>query len=370
MVTDGVRLNNCRTTSDLRLTGRFCRAVADHDPLGADALLAALPEMNARVDVPELTRALRALISVYHERPPRDTVGRLAAMRDLGMLLGSLKRHGVEPLAAVPEAEGPLLALGAATDMVPRDTVLHYGAWNPRGPRQRMFVGAAEESVLIDAVRRTAPAVEDAALTLVSLAGTEVRDPRFARSCRHAVARLAVLPAVMRVVGQVVDPARFFLARLRPYMEDVEIAGRHYYGPAAAHVPLHLLDRVVWSGDRGDPAHSALQDDLIDYGLPSWRRVFAGSKGRETLVTRVIRAVGPAGAPDPELRPAVEALTDLLRTLVVFRGRHSPLVKAAYTRNENYFAGSAGASPDVVRHILALTRQCADGLRALAARRP
>ncbi|MCP2261744.1 protein of unknown function (DUF1864) [Streptoalloteichus tenebrarius] len=368
LVTDGVRLNKSRAPEDLRLTERFCRQVAARDPLRADALLSSLPEMNARADLPELTRALRALISAYHADPPGDTVGRLAAMRDIGMLLGSLKRHGVEPLAAVPEARGPLLALGAATDMVPRDTVLHYGPWNPTGARQRMFVGAREETVLIDAVRRTAPAIEDATLALAGLAGTDVADPAFAVAGRRAVARLEVLPEVMRTVGRVVDPARFFAARLRPFMEDVEVDGRRYYGPAAAHVPLHLLDRVVWSADHGDAVHSALQDDLIDYGLPAWRRLYARDEGRETLVTRVVRAVREAGGAGPELLPSVEVVSDLLRVLIVFRGRHSPMVKAAYTDNENYCAGSAGASPDVVRHILELTRRCAEALRSATGR--
>ncbi|WSM18722.1 DUF1864 family protein (plasmid) [Streptomyces sp. NBC_01717] len=60
-------------------------------------------------------------------------------MNPLPLLVGSVKRHGVEPVDAVPELEAPLLEFGARTSMIPRDTVHHYIGWNPTGSRERMY---------------------------------------------------------------------------------------------------------------------------------------------------------------------------------------------------------------------------------------
>lgn len=113
----------------------LCRTVGDLDPLRADAICAAIPAMNAQADVSALECALRSLIPTEARIGEFSIPECLAAMRDLGLCLGSLKRHGVEPIAAVPQVEAPLVRLSRRTEMVPRDTVYHYGPWNPAGRR-------------------------------------------------------------------------------------------------------------------------------------------------------------------------------------------------------------------------------------------
>ncbi|MGK5628539.1 monodechloroaminopyrrolnitrin synthase PrnB family protein [Streptomyces sp. URMC 123] len=321
--------------------------------------------MNARGDARELARVLHGLIALRPEVTVPDTAGRVAAVRDLGMFLASLKRHGVEPLSAVPAAEPVLLALGRAVDMVPRDTVLHYGAWNPRGPRQRVFLGAAQESVLIDAVRTTAPLLDAVARDLERLVALRPGTPDFADCCEAAADRLRPLPETMARVAHTVDPAGFFLARLRPFIEEITVAGRRYYGPAAAHVPLHLVDHILWAPDHGDEVQRAFQEELLEYGLPAWRDLHRRIAGRESVVTRLVRELRRhGGRPPEELARAADGVCRILRVLIVFRGRHSRVVKNAYARDPTYSTGSAGASPAVVDHVLTLTRACAHGVRA------
>ncbi|MFJ1705837.1 monodechloroaminopyrrolnitrin synthase PrnB family protein [Kitasatospora sp. NPDC088346] len=349
----------------MELGSEFCREVAGRDPLGADAVLARLPELNAGGDVAALARELDALVAGGRPGRQVDVRDRLAVLRDLGMFLGSLRRHGVEPLDAVPGAGPVLLELGAAVGMVPRDTVLHYGVWNPAGPRRRMFTGAAEEGVLIDAVRVSAPAVERAALALAGLEGLKPDEPAFADGCEEAAARLAVLPEVAARVAGSVDPATFFMSRLRPYMEDVRVGDRRYFGPAAAHVPLYLVDHLLWSGDRPDPGHLLLQEELTGYGLPAWAALHRERAGRPTVATVLARAQAEAGPrPGADLRRTADAVAGLLRSLLAFRGRHLGLVRRAYTADAGYGTGSAGAAPETVRLVLELTRQRARQLRA------
>jgi hypothetical protein len=343
----------------VQLTEIFCAEVAAADPLGADPILATLPEVNEQVDLHRLGGMLGELAEVAERTELVTLPDRLAAMRDLGMPLGSFKRHGVEPLDAVPAVEPLLQRLGAQTGMVPRDTVFHYGAWNPPGPRQRMYTGAFEEDVLIESVRAGAISLEKSALGLAELEALVPEDPRYAEVLTRAGEDFAVLPAQVGRVAELVPPAEFFTARLRPYMEDVLVGGHSFYGPAAAHVPLYLVDHLLWSSDRVDPEHAALHLEFLDYGLPEWGQLYRKRQGGESVVTQVVRAIQAAG-PDasPQLLAAGHAAAEFLRALVVFRGRHLRLVRDAYTVDSPYTTGSAGAAPEVVKLVLDLTRDC------------
>ncbi|MFJ8696343.1 hypothetical protein [Streptomyces roseolilacinus] len=106
------------------------------DPLGADALLAAVPGTNDDADTAALAVALRVLVPDPDRVADRNVVERLAAMRDLGLLLGPPKRPGVQPVAAVPEVLSVLREPGRRTDLVPRDneTLVRRAAVPPRTP--------------------------------------------------------------------------------------------------------------------------------------------------------------------------------------------------------------------------------------------
>ncbi|MBO0881383.1 MAG: DUF1864 family protein, partial [Mycobacterium sp.] len=132
--------------------------VAALDPLDADEVCAHLPAMNRRGEVSALATALRQIMPTAIQVAGFNALECLAAMRDIGMLLGSIKRHGVQPVAAVPEIEEVLLDLAMRTDLVPRDTLHHYTCWNPGGgTRRRMYTGDPQETHLIDAVRTAMP---------------------------------------------------------------------------------------------------------------------------------------------------------------------------------------------------------------------
>lgn len=101
------------------------------DPLQADAELDKLPELNRRGDTANIVKLLQYLAKTFAKTEIETPEAALATMRDIGIVVGSLKRHGVEPVTAVPEIEWPLLQLGDYTNMIPRDTVHHYTSWEP-----------------------------------------------------------------------------------------------------------------------------------------------------------------------------------------------------------------------------------------------
>lgn len=341
------------------------------DPLGADALLAAVPAMNARADTAALTVALRALVP-DQDRAAQWSVGAaLAAMRDLGILLGSLKRHGTQPLAAVPEALPVLELLGRRTDMVPRDTVHHYTTWNPVGRRRRSYTGHPTEARLQEAVRMVFPGLVTALDDCSRVARLEPYDPGFAaaldRIARHV---RALVDAIDLTVAQV--SPEYFAVALRPYFEEVEVAGRDYLGPAAAQVPLWLVDLTLWQCDRSDPAYDGFVAESLPYALPAWRDFHARHRGGVSAVSKLSAAVSweRADRLPPELVASAAALGRVLRVLKTFRARHIGVARKAYSDDLRlYEEGSGGAPVALLRSILDLTRENETMVRRATVRR-
>ncbi|MFF9911541.1 monodechloroaminopyrrolnitrin synthase PrnB family protein [Streptomyces sp. NPDC013457] len=332
--------------------------IRDADPLGADALLAAVPAMNEHADVPALTVALRALLPDRELAVEWSVVDALAAMRDLGILLGSLKRHGTQPAAAVPEVVPILELLGRRTDMVPRDTVHHYTTWNPLGPRQRMYTGDPMEGRLQEAVRMTFPGLVAALDTCARLATLEPYDPGFAvaldRTAHHVQ---SIVDAIDFTVAHV--SPEYFALTLRPYFEEIDVDGRDYLGPAAAQVPLWLIDLTLWQCDRSDAAYDAFLADSVEYSLPSWREFHARYAGGISAVSKLSAAVSWESGDrlPPQLAASAHALGRVLKILKTFRARHIGIARKAYADDVRlYDEGSGGAPVALLRSILDLTR--------------
>ncbi|MDN3295962.1 DUF1864 family protein [Streptomyces ficellus] len=332
--------------------------IREADPLGADALLAALPAMNRDADIPALTVALRALVPDLDRVSEWCVIEALAAMRDLGMLLGSLKRHGVQPVAAVPEVLPVLEELARRTDMVPRDTVHHYTTWNPLGSRQRMYTGEEMEAHLQDAVRMVFPSLVAALRTCTDLAGLEPYDPGFALALDRTAQHVQSMVDAIDFTVDNVSPG-FFARVLRPYFEEIDVAGRDYLGPAAAQVPLWLVDLTVWQCDRPHPAYDAFLAESVAYSLPAWRAFHAVHKGGTSAVSKLSAALSweTVHRMPPELAAAAVSLARVLRILKTFRARHLGIARKAYSDDIRlYDQGSGGAPVALLRSVLDLTR--------------
>ncbi|MFP1626504.1 monodechloroaminopyrrolnitrin synthase PrnB family protein [Streptomyces sp. 5K101] len=328
------------------------------DPLGADALLAALPAMNADADVPALTVALRTLVPDEDRVASLGIVDALAAMRDLGILLGSLKRHGTQPLAAVPEALPVLEELGRRTDMIPRDTVHHYTTWNPSGKRRRMYTGDPMEGNLQDAVRMVFPSLVASLDTCAELARLEPYDPCFALVLDRVAQQVQAMVDAIDLTVARVSPA-FFAREMRSYFEEIDVAGRAYLGPAAAQVPLWLVDLTLWQCDRGNERYDAFLDESVEYSLPSWRAHYAAHRGGVSAVSKLSAAFSweGGGRVPATLTASAVSLARVLRILKTFRARHLTIARKAYSDEVRlYDAGSGGAPVALLRSVLDLTR--------------
>ncbi len=336
-----------------------CAETQRADPLKADAALALLPVMNAAADLGALAGLQRDLsdrtLRLLAERSV-SAAEALAIMRDLGIVLGSVKRHGTEPLTITPELSPALLALGWQTDLIPRDTVQHYTAWNPRGERRRRYTDDAQEQHLQDAVSTVFPQLSGSLTISAQLADLDPCDTRFAPTMDALESLTVSMVSTIDEVVATVSP-EFFARTLRPYYEEITVAGTTYLGPAAAQVPLWLVDLCVWAADRNGDAYRTFVLDSLPYALPSWRSFYERHKDSPSVVTRL----GEAFSVDPDnadLHRSAAATARLLRTLKTFRGRHIGIAKKAYSDELRlYDTGSGGAPVVLLKAILDLTRE-------------
>ncbi|GIL25596.1 monodechloroaminopyrrolnitrin synthase PrnB family protein [Actinocatenispora comari] len=355
---------------------RDSRLVRELDPLDADETYRRLPEMNAAADVPALVGALRRLAGNAAAVTDGSPYECRAAMRDLGLLLGSVKRHGVEPVTAVPEAEPVLLRLAARGDVVPRDTVHHYSVWNPYGERQRSYTGSSQETALIDSVRLSLPRLSQAVELCDPLTRAELTDPEFLTAMGSFRAHLASLDEAIELVIGRVTPA-FFANELRPYFDEVTVDGRVWRGGAGAGLPMPLLDLTLWAADH-DPddedsvGYAEFWAGGVAYALPEWRRRYAQLAGVPSLVARVTAALDEVGdgPMDDRLWAAATAVEQSLRALLSFRAKHLTVARKSYQEDVRLFpVGSSGGSVELLASIVRLTRDNARVVRPRRAER-
>lgn len=340
--------------------------IAALDPLAAAPWLARLPEYNRQADTAAIATAVREIVPDIERAALMDPFTAAAATRDLGMLLASLKRHGVQPIDAVPEVERVMLCYGQITGMAPRETVLHYTLWNPAGPQQRRFTDDPSEAGLIDAVRLATPGIDTTVALLARARVLPANSAEFVEACDAAAHTLEPLAEAMKVVRARVDPV-FFATVLRPYFEPIRLGGRQYSGMAAAPLAVGLIDHLLWSSDCGDPSYREFQAHLMEYALPGGKRLYHATLGRPSLAARFIAECKRAVGPRPLLAAGTVALDALFKVLLSFRSRHTVIARSAYAEPlRRYPVGSAGYSVDTLTSLLQQTKDARQKLLAVA----
>lgn len=339
------------------------------DPLGGDEDLARLPGINARADTGALVSLARDLLPAQAAIGAFSAAEAIAAMRDLGFVAGSVRRHGVDPARAVPGLEPVLAALGRQSDMVARDTVYHYAEWNPPGPRRRTYTGDPQEHRLQDSVRLCLPHLRAAVDHCRCLKMLAVTDREFGARAAGLAGSARQCIAAIDLTRDGVSPG-YFARGLRPYFEPLTISGDVLLGPAAAHIPLGLIDLALWASGSGEDRYAGFRAETVRYNPPLWRRLHADWAAGPSLVARVLKTAqaDPGAVSRRPAGLAAAALRDTLRALVVFRGRHLVQARAAYREDvQLYPLGSGGGSLGLLREIVDLTRQNAAILCQLAA---
>jgi len=328
------------------------------DPLGADEAVRKLPAANAIADVPGIVNLLRPLIPSLFQVHSFNTPESIAAMRDLGIFLGSVKRHGVEPVAVLPELEPVLFALAEKVDMPPRDTVIHYTIWNPDGQRRRHYTAHDAELHLVSGTKMSLYRVENAIRLLVDwheIPMTSNEFPPAADAIENELHGLVdnVLYAMRHV------PRKVFAEELRFYFDPVVVGGKPYLGPGAVEVPTFVADHLLWTSQVSEPEYVDFKRTYVPYQRPWIRNVFHAFDGRPSLLDKAKQAM--AAEASPQVLDSAIAILKIMSMLVKFRVPHKRLADEAYSHSSTLVPGrshgSGGYTTEILDYINSMTIQ-------------
>ena len=328
------------------------------DPLGADAILAQLPTYNTMSNVQGLLDATRSVLPTAETVAHFDQEEAHAAMRDLGMLLSAIKRHGCEPCRAIPALESVMLLLGEKLKTVPRDTVVDYSLWNPAEPRRRRYTSTVDETVLIESVQLALHHLYLAIDAMEKVLRVEVLSPEFVTSCHQMNSHLEfMVVAIVRTFKQV--SPQTFAHQLRVFWEPVEIGGVKYDGAGAAQLPMCIIDHFVWASDRGDSLYKSYAAHTLRYVAGELRQLYEAHATRPSFTTQLGAALAHRVSLTPLHKEALLAVSQILATLIKFRQPHKKLANVTYEeryKSDPTVVGSSGQRPEILAHIVDLTR--------------
>jgi len=358
-----LRLRTINDTGEMGFSDEHVRTL---DPIHFDRLLATVWQANAAGDVQALLSLTRLIVPPVADVERMSTPETLATMRDLGILLGSIKRNGAEPVSEISSLEEVLRLLAQRSGLIPRDTIHHYIRWNPTGRRERMYTGLPMERLLMAAVRISLPRLSDAVDLCAVLDSADPGDLAFALAANELAALVGSLEDSIDTVLASVTP-EFFARTMRPFFEEIRVGDETYLGPAAAHVPLSVVDLLVWACDHGGDEYLEFADDSVVYGLQHWKPLHGKWRRTRSLVTRVTEEL--RGCSTEEMLPlgmyaSAEALCRTMRSLMVFRGKHLTIARKAYAADVGlYELGSGGGSVAMLEAITDATRAISTLLR-------
>ncbi|MCA8022537.1 monodechloroaminopyrrolnitrin synthase PrnB family protein [Burkholderia metallica] len=340
-------------------------AVAACDPLRARERVLRLPGLNRQKDVPGIVGLLREFLPVRGVPAGWSFVEAAAAMRDIGFFLGSLKRHGHEPVDVVPGLEPVLLELARATDLPPRETLLHVTVWNPAAPdAQRSYTGLDDEAHLLESVRISMAALEAAIALTVELYDVPLRSSAFEPGCVELAAYLQKMVESIVYAYRFISPQVFY-DELRPFYEPIQVGGRSYLGPGAVEMPLFVLEHVLWGSQSDHAAYREFKETYLPYVLPAFRAIYARFAGRPALVDRVLGDAQAARVRGEPVGAGLAALERVFEILLHFRAPHLKLAERTYEAGQSGPSiGSGGYAPSMLGDLLTLTRDARSRVRA------
>ncbi|MTI19713.1 DUF1864 family protein [Fulvivirga sp. RKSG066] len=336
----------------LKQQGLDDQKIASLDPLGMDEALQKLPSLNANGEIGEMVRDLYKHLP-FPVRLERFSYQEcLAAMRDIGLYLGSIKKHGKEPLEEVPELDYVLGVLSEKTDLPPRDTLLHYSLWNPEGERMRTYTHYEDERELIRSVKVAMTPLFRAIYQLIDLYWCDVESEDFSIIAERTKADFRYVIDGVVIAKKNVSPA-LFARELRLYFDPIEIYKEQVIGPGAVEMPLFVYDYILWGSDVRSEVYQQFSRTYVPFTLPWLRDVYFNFMNKPSLVTKVSRML--ASNPENEtIVKSAKSLLELCKLEKSFRMPHKKMAEESYLHEpeKTREKGSGGYSTSILGEVL------------------
>ena len=336
--------------------------IASLDPLNADEMLRSLPVMNVCRDISGLVQLGEAIVPTPLQSNGFTRNESRAALRDLGMVAASIKRHGIEPVRVVPGLQEALISGGLKAGTVPRDTVLSYGAWNPDDQRRRKFTVLPDEDLFIDSFKRGSGQLDQSVVELLNTQDMDLQDSGFEsavnRSSKHFEQMIGAIVAVRRHITPEV-----FTGELRPYFEPYLVGERSYLAPGGAQMPVLLIDQIMWGSDTADTQYQQYLIENTQYLPEEMRDLSTNLSQKESMVSRVKRECAEKDTLQPQEQKSLGAMVDLTNKLIAFRRPHLALAKANFALRSEKDNGSGGYKPDILEVLIDHTEKARQSIK-------
>ncbi len=339
------------------------KRIADLDPLGADVLMTMVPQFNANADLNSLVELLGTLCkrANLNSRTHNEI---LAIVRDMGIVAGSIRRHGQNPVSLVPELEFALLKSAELTDLPARDTLMHYTIWNPNGPRLRTYTNHEQEPSLIESMRISLPAISNASRKLFQMQTLPLRNPPTTRIADSIGNDLKEFISGLNYSKNNVKPD-VFINHFRPFFEPFTVGDCTLRGPGAVTMPLHIFDFILWGSSESSEKYQQFTVDYIPYNLSEFRHYYLETRNTPSFLDRLESECDDSTRTD--MQPLLRAVETWFKRLRGFRGAHLKYATKAYhgPTKHNFKSGSGGHTTSDIEAIAHLTEKHAARLNSL-----
>lgn len=338
--------------NNLEKLGSYNKHVASLDPLNIDLRIKKLTLLNEQRAVGEIIKELYSVIPFPDQLNQFDEAEALACMRDLGIYLGSIRRHGLEPVEEVPELDYILDILSSKTDMPPRDTLFHYTQWNPEGERLRTYTHFRDEINLIKSVQVAMMPLMYGVYGLMELYNVSFYDPLFSVLCNQIRVQFNAVIQGIVIAKRNVSP-ELFAKELRLYFDPIVIYNRSLIGPGAVEMPLFVFDYILWGSDVENKNYQEFSRTYLPFNISSVRDIYYNFIGKPSLVTRMTEALKD-NPNDAVLMDNARALQNLCKLEKSFRIPHKRLAEESYQHQPKATrdVGSGGYSTSILGEVL------------------
>ena len=341
------------------------------DPLGLDSDIRFVPELNKNKDVAGLIKLLYKHIPQPEQLEAFSYEEAQAVMRDLGIFLGSIRRHGEEPVGLIPELDYVLGELNGKTDMPPRDTLTHYTTWNPGDHRMRSYTGTEDEKGLIESVKISAHPLHKAIYLLIDLKQLDFDREEYGHVCDMVHENFGAMVKGVVHAHRNVDPY-VFANDLRFYFDPITIYRREFIGPGAVELPVFVYDHLLWSSQWQGEEYNKFKKTYLPFNLPCIRDVYYNYDKTPSILKEACDAL-QSDYVTPIMLDNGKKLMKLCKQLKSFRMPHLKLAKKAYDKDKttpkNRKTGSGGYSTNILEYIIeinlrqiAMLQKCLDNV--------
>lgn len=335
------------------------KAVSLLDPLQADDFLCTrLPILNDQKDAAAILHMAEHFSQKSIELNGVERTESLAVLRDLGFIAASLIRHE----AAIPDKlSKALLLYGSLSEEVPRDTVFSYGPRNPLGKRRRKFTTLAAEDVFISSFVAGMEQNLDCLVALMKALTLPVGSETFTELLLKASASFSAMVESMIVVKKEVTPETFTY-ELRPYFDPISINGRKYFAPGGAQMPVILIDMLLWGKDSKNHYYHEYFKENLSYSPNYYRAIPEQISELPSMAQKI--AILMRQVPTEAEKKSLQALQELLTSLVRFRHVHIAVAKANFALRSASDVGSGGYRVDILERLLEETTNMRNSVKS------